>query len=117
MNGGSEELPVNVSYFVTFEDSANGPIIFGSEADTSAEKSLTEVHPYPLNLAYYQQVQNVAGPGKPPRPGRDPVEGLVILEKVYSSQPPLTHLVGIDGDDMRDLNDFLGLTEDQPLHH
>ncbi len=117
MNGASEELPVNVSYFVTFENSANGPIIFGSESDTSAEKSLTEVHPYPLNLAYYQRVQNVAGPGEPPRPGRDPVEGLVLLEKVYSNAPPLSRLVGIDGDDMTDLNDFLGLTEDQPLHH
>ena len=109
---GSGALPVNVSYLVDFQETPSGLVFRGSRNSTS-DSFLNEVNPYPLFTSYYQQVKNMAAPGEPPMAGRDPDEGLVILEKIPGT-PRLDNLVGINGDDIRDLQFFQGLTEDLP---
>ena len=99
MNGASDAVPVNVSYFIYNRDGVSG----GDR--NRAYGLLWANHPYPLNEAYFQEVTNTAPPGQPPQYGRDPKEHLVLMNEA-SGKPNFTHLEDFSADQENDLAAF-----------
>src|SRR6185437_9079949 len=97
--GGSEALPVNVNYFIYNRGKD------GSRRQPNGLIPVTGAYPY--FTAYYQSVKNVAPPGKPPQPIRDPKEHLLDLDPIRQAPDSvLTNLKGFTAADREDLKTF-----------
>lgn len=99
MQGGSEALPVSVNYFVYNR---------GADGYRGRQNGLfPTIGAYPIFSRYYQSVKNIAPPGQPPMPHRDPKEHLLDLNPVTSSPiPVLMKLNGFTEEDRQDLSTF-----------
>jgi hypothetical protein len=102
--GGSEELPVNVNYF-----------IYNRGSDGHREEQygeLAAIGAYPIFGNYYQSVTNF-GTADHPIMRRDPKEHLEEMGKIYRSPDPvLAQLTGLTEEQKQDLIQFEDMIRD-----